>query len=99
MQTIRLIIVLAGFVLVSCKAAESEEAAPASAPVPAPSTTASAPPKASEPTVEELNAFKPPTAKGKVAFKGLKDGAKISGKAFMGAVAVSLQHSAEGMTI
>jgi hypothetical protein len=99
MQTKRLIIVLTGLVLVSCKAAEPEKAAPASAPVPASSATVSAPAKAPEPTVEELNAFKPPTVKGKVAFKGLKDGAKISGKAFMGAVAVSLQLSAEGMKV
>jgi hypothetical protein len=99
MQTQYLIIVLTGLVLVSCKAEEPKGAAAAGAPAPAPSATASAPPKAPEPTVEALNAFKPPTAQGKVAFKGLKNGAKISGKDFMGAVAVSLQLSAEGMTI
>jgi hypothetical protein len=96
-----LIIVAAGVagVLVSCEAekpqAESSAAAVATQPVGAAAT----PPKAPEPTLAELNAFKPPTAKGKVFFKDLKDGAKISGKAFMGAVAVKLELAAEGMKI
>ena len=83
-------VVVAGLacVLVSCEAKESEKAA--STPTPAAPPAASAPPKAPEPTMEELNAFKPPTAKGKVFFKELKDGAKLGGKAFMGAVAVKL---------
>jgi hypothetical protein len=93
-----LIIAVAGCagLLASCKAEESgksAEAAPAAAPV------VSAPPKPAEPTMEELNAFKPPSAKGKVFFKDLKDGAKLSGKAFMGAVAVKLQLAAEGMQV
>jgi hypothetical protein len=97
----RLIIVLAGFagVLVACKAEESEKAALSSAGAPAASPTASAPAKAPEPTIEELNAFKPPTAKGKVSFKNLKDGAKVRGKAFMGSVAVKLELAAEGMAL
>jgi hypothetical protein len=97
----RLIIVLGGLagVLVACKAEEPERAAPSSAGAPAPTPAASALPKAPEQTVEELNAFKAPTVKGNVAFKGLKDGAKISGKAFMGAVAVKLELAAEGMKV
>ena len=97
----RLIIVLAGFagVLVGCKAEESQRAALSSAGAPATTPAVSAPPKAPEPTIEELNAFKPPTAKGKVFFKDLKDGAKIKGKAFMGAVAVKLELAAEGMKV
>jgi uncharacterized protein DUF4399 len=96
-----LIIVLAGLagVLVGCKAEEPEKAAASSAGAPATTPAASAPPKASEPTLEELNAFKPPTVKGKVLFQGLKDGAKISGKAFMGAVALKLELAAEGMKV
>jgi hypothetical protein len=86
-------------VLVGCKAEESEKVAGSSAGAPAATPTASAPPKAPEPTIEELNAFKPPTAKGKVSFKDLKDGAKIRGKAFMGSVAVKLQLIAEGMQV
>lgn len=101
--------VLVGFIglLVSCKAEEPQKLAAASAGAPAaqaapghpPSAPASHPPKAPEPTIEELNAFKPPTAKGKVFFKGLKDGAKLSGKAFMGAVAVKLELAVEGMKV
>lgn len=97
-----LIIVVAGFtcVLASCEAAKSEKAPESSSAAAAAAKPAiSTPPQAPEPTMEQLNAFKPPTAKGKVAFKNLKDGAKISGKAFMGAVAVKLELSAEGMTI
>ncbi|MEO8178782.1 MAG: DUF4399 domain-containing protein [Deltaproteobacteria bacterium] len=94
----RLIIVLAGLagVLVGCQAEQAEKAA---AGAPAATPTASAPAKSPEPTLEELNAFKPPTAKGKVFFKDLKDGAKIKGKAFMGAVAVKLELVADGMTV
>jgi hypothetical protein len=107
----RLIVVLAGFagVLMGCKAAEPEKAtvssAGAAATAPAASTPAAGTPaagtlaKAPEPTIEELNAFRPPTAKGKVFFKDLKDGAKIKGKAFMGAVAVKLELAAEGMKV
>jgi hypothetical protein len=94
------IIVVAGLacMLVSCQADEPGKAAAPSAPaVAAPAVPA--PPKAPEPTTAELNAFKPPTAKGKVFFKDLKDGAKISGKAFMGAVAVKLEPRAEGMQV
>ena len=96
-----LIFVLAGLasVLAGCKAEESEKAAASSAGAPAAAPTASAPAKAPEPTIEELNAFKPPTAQGKVFFKDLKDGAKIKGKAFMGAVAVKLELVAEGMKV
>ena len=94
-----LVIVLAGCVLVSCESAESKNAAPANAAAPAATPAPSPPPKAPEPTLEQLNAFKPPTVKGKVLFKNLKDGAKVSGKAFMGAVAVKLELAAEGMTI
>jgi uncharacterized protein DUF4399 len=96
-----LIIVLAGLagVLVGCKAEEPERAAVPSAGATATSPAATAPPKAPEPKLEELNAFKPPTAKGKVLFKGLKDGAKVSGKAFMGAVALKLELAAEGMQV
>lgn len=95
----RLVVVLVGFApaLVSCKAEDAAQPAPASTPAPAAAPAPSAPARASEPTIEELNAFKPPTAKGKVFFKELKDGAKISGKAFMGAVAVKLQLGVEGM--
>lgn len=96
----RPIIFVAGFawVLVSCQSDESGKAAAPSAPaVPAPAVPAA--PKAPEPTTAELNAFKPATAKGKVFFKDLKDGAKISGKAFMGAVAVKLELGAEGMQV
>jgi hypothetical protein len=82
--------------LASCKAEDSGKAAEAS---PAAAPVVSPPPKAPEPTVEELNVFKPPTAQGKVFFKDLKDGAKLSGKAFMGAVAVKLQLAAEGMQV
>lgn len=98
-QIVGHIVIAAGLacVLVSCEAKESDKAAASSAATPAPAP--SAPPKAPEPTMEELNAFKPPTAKGKVFFKELKDGAKLSGKAFMGAVAIKLQLAAEGMTI
>lgn len=99
------IVVLAGFtgLLAGCEASKSEKATEAekttaSAPAVAASPPASVPAKP-EPTMAELNAFKPPTAKGKVFFKDLKDGAKISGKAFMGAVAVKLQMVAEGMTV
>jgi Domain of unknown function (DUF4399) len=102
MEAKRLILLLAGLTIasVSCKAepektAEPEKAAPSSAVSPA----SSAPAKAPEPTMAELNAFKPPTAKGKVFFKDLKDGAKIRGKAFMGAVPVKLELRAEGMTV
>jgi hypothetical protein len=73
----------------------SAPSAQAPAAQPAPGTPAKAP----EPTLAELNAFKPPTAKGKVAFKNVKDGAKLSGKAFMGAVAVPLELGVEGMTV
>jgi hypothetical protein len=92
-------VVVAGLAcaLVSCEAKESPKAEESS--TPAAAAPASAPPKAPEPTMEELNAFKPPTAKGKVFFKDLKDGAKLGGKAFMGAVAIKLQLAAEGMTI
>src|SRR5688572_4967742 len=95
------LIVVAGFTLVlaSCKAEESEKAAEASAQAAAAKPIASEPAKAPEPTMEELNAFKPPTAKGKVFFKDLKDGAKLSGKAFMGAVALKLELVAEGMKV
>ena len=95
------IIVVAGAssVLVSCEAKESDKAAAASAEAVAVKPVVSEPPKAPEPTLEQLNAFKPPTAKGKVFFKDLKDGAKLSGKAFMGAVAVKLELVAEGMKI
>lgn len=89
---------LAGL-LVACQADEPQKGAVASAGAPAAAAAPSPPPKAAEPTLEELNAFKPPTAKGKVYFKGLKDGAKISGKAFMGAVAVKLELAAEGMKV
>src|SRR5688572_2690702 len=86
--------------LASCQSEEPQKGAPSSAGGPAVLAAApSAPAKAPEPTIAELNAFKPPTAKGKVAFKGLKDGAKISGKAFMGAVAVKLELEAEGMKV
>lgn len=97
----RLIIVLAAFagVLVGCKAEESDKVAVPSPGAPATTPAASALPKAPEPTIEELNAFKPPTAKGKVFFKDLKDGAKIKGKAFMGSVAVTLELAAEGMQV
>jgi hypothetical protein len=93
-----LIIAVAGVagLLASCKAKEAGKAAEAS---PAAAPVASPPPKPPEPTMEELNAFKPPTAKGKVFFKELKDGAKLGGKAFMGAVAVKLQLGAEGMQV
>lgn len=93
------VIVLAGFAaaLVSCKG--DEPAPPAQGSAPAATAPASPAPKVHEPTLEELNAFKPPTAKGKVFFKDLKDGAKISGKAFMGAVAVKLQLGVEGMKV
>jgi uncharacterized protein DUF4399 len=94
---------------VGCKAEPSEKAAVASAGAAASTPTAStptastptgsAPPKANEPTLGELNAFKPPTTKGKVFFKNPKDGAKIKGKAFMGTVAVTLELAAEGMTV
>ena len=96
-----LLIVLAGFagVLVGCKAEPSEKAAVSSAEAAATTPMASAPPKANEPTLEELNAFKPPTTKGKVFFKDLKDGAKVKGKAFMGTVAVKLELAAEGMKV
>ena len=97
-----LIVVTAGlaYVLVSCDAEESKKAAASSAQGPAAQQNAAQPvAKAPEPTLEQLNAFKPPTAKGKVFFKDLKDGAKLSGKAFMGAVAVKLSLAAEGMTI
>jgi hypothetical protein len=97
----RLVIVLAGFagVLVGCKSDEPERAAVSSAGAPATTPAVSPPAKAAEPTIEQLNAFKPPTAKGKVFFKDLKDGAKIKGKAFMGAVAVKLELAAEGMKV
>lgn len=100
MEAKRHVIVLAGLmlVLVSCKSEESQKPAGPSTPAVA-APPPSAPPKAPEPTIEELNAFKPPTAKGKVFFKELKDGAKISGKAFMGAVAVKLQLGVEGMQV
>jgi hypothetical protein len=94
------IIVVAGLAcaLASCQADEPGKAAEASArAVAAPAVAA--PPKAPEPTTAELNAFKPPTAKGKVFFENPKDGAKISGKAFMGAVAVKLELGAEGMQV
>jgi uncharacterized protein DUF4399 len=93
-------IILAGFtaLLAGCKAEEPEKVAVSSAgSTPAPQ--AAAPPKAPERTLEELNAFKPPTLQGKVFFKGLKDGAKINGAAFMGAVAVKLELAVEGMTV
>ncbi len=95
------IIACAGFacVLVSCESKEPDKAAESSAQALAARPAASEPPKAPEPTLEELNAFKPPTAKGKVFFKDLKDGAKLSGKAFMGAVAVKLELAVEGMKI
>jgi hypothetical protein len=82
-----------------CEAEQPPKAEPASAPPPGPSPAANAPPRPAEPTIEELNAFKPATAKGKVFFKDLKDRAKISGKAFMGAVAVKLQLAAEGVKV
>jgi hypothetical protein len=95
-----IIIIVAGLacVLVSCQADESGKAAQPNAPT-AIAPAVAAPPKAPEPTTAELNAFKPPTVKGKVFFQDLKDGAKISGKAFMGAVAVKLQPRAEGMQV
>ncbi len=94
------IIVAAGLacILVCCQADEPGKGAEPSAPA-AVAPAVAAPPKAPEPTTAELNAFKPPTAKGKVFFEGLKDGAKISGKAFMGAVAVKLEPRAEGMQV
>ncbi|MEY4545636.1 MAG: hypothetical protein RL685_1831 [Pseudomonadota bacterium] len=98
------IVVLVGLtgLFAGCEASKSEKAAEpqkgganaATAVAPSPAS-----PAKPEPTMAELNAFKPPTAKGKVFFKDLKDGAKISGKAFMGAVAVKLQMVAEGMTV
>jgi hypothetical protein len=94
------IIVVAGLacIIVGCKADEAGKVAePSAAAVTAPAVAV--PPKAPELTTAELNAFKPPTAKGKVFFKDLKDGAKISGKAFMGAVAVKLELHAEGMQV
>jgi hypothetical protein len=96
-----LIIVIAGSVcvLASCEKGEPQKGAETQAQALAATPTASAEPKAAEPTVEELNAFKPPTANGKVFFKDLKDGAKLSGKAFMGAVAVKLALGAEGIKI
>jgi Domain of unknown function (DUF4399) len=99
--TNRLIIIVAGCagVLSSCEAEKPEKTAGASAQASAPTPAPSAPPKAPEPTLEQLNAFKPPTAKGKVFFKGLKDGSKLGGKAFMGAVPVKLEFAAEGMTV
>ena len=102
MKAPRRLIVLAGFagLLGACKAEEPEKAAVSSAGGPAaPQAAASARPKAAEPTLEELNAFKPPSVKGKVYFKGLKDGAKVAGEAFMGTVAVKLELVAEGMKI
>ncbi|MEY2932116.1 MAG: hypothetical protein RL033_2865 [Pseudomonadota bacterium] len=97
------VVFLAAFtgVLAGCEASKSEKAPePEKGGANAPAVVApSAPAKPPEPTMAELNAFKPPTAKGKVFFKDLKDGAKISGKAFMGAVAVKLQMVAEGMTV
>ena len=97
----RLMVALAGFaaVLVGCKAEEAEKVPVSSAGAPAAAPVASAPARAPEPTIEELNAFKPPSAKGKVFFKDLKDGAKVRGKAFMGAVAVKLELVAEGMKV
>jgi len=86
-------------VLGGCQSKESEKAPEPSAPAAVAQPAPSAPAKAAEPTLAELNAFKPPTAKGKVAFKNLKDGAKIRGKAFMGAVAVELELEATGMTV
>ena len=96
-----LLLVVAGFTcgLVSCETAESKPAAASSAETAAAKAATSIPAKAPEPTLAELNAFKPATAKGKVFFKNLKDRAKLSGKAFMGAVAVKLELSVEGMTI
>jgi hypothetical protein len=86
-------------VLAGCQAKESDKAAEPSATAAVAQPTPGAPAKAPEPTLAELNAFKPPTAKGKVSFKNLNDGAKVSGKAFMGAVAVQLELGAEGMTV
>jgi hypothetical protein len=86
-------------VIAACQAKESEKAPEPSAPAALAQPAPSAPQKAPEPTLAELNAFKPPTAKGKVSFKNLKDGAKISGKAFMGAVAVELELEAVGMRV
>src|SRR5688572_8979130 len=96
----RRMIVVAGLAcaLASCQADEPGKAAAPSARAAAAPAVA-APPKTPEPTTAELNAFKPPTAKGKVFFENLKDGAKISGKAFMGAVAVKLELEAEGMKV
>jgi hypothetical protein len=91
---------VAGFTcaIVGCEGKPAEKAPPPPPPAVAqPAVTT--PSKAPEPTMAELNAFKPPTAKGKVSFKNLKDGAKVRGKAFMGAVAVQLELSAEGMKI
>jgi hypothetical protein len=92
---------LAGWscLLPGCQSNEPEKAPEPSAPAHAAAPAASAPAKAPEPTLAELNAFKPPTAKGKVAFKNLKDGAKVRGKAFMGAVAVELELEAQGMAV
>lgn len=100
----RLIGVMAGLaglagLLAGCEAKESEKAPAPSAPAPVAQPAPSAPAKAPEPTVAELNAFKPATAKGKVSFKNLKDGAKVGGKAFMGAVAVKLELAVEGMAV
>lgn len=97
----RLLGVVAGLagLLAGCPAKESEKAPEPSAPVSAAVPPPSAPAKAAEPTLAELNAFKPPTAKGTVAFKNLKDGAKVRGKSFMGAVAVELELEAQGMTV
>lgn len=85
-------------VVAGCPSKEAEKAPEPSAPAavaPAPS----APAKAVEPSLAELNAFKAPTAKGKVSFKNVKDGAKLRGQAFMGAVAVELELAAEGMAV
>jgi hypothetical protein len=97
----RLIGVVAGIacVLAGCQAKESEKAPEPTTQGAAAAPAPSAPAKAPEPTLAELNAFKPPTAKGKVSFKNLKDGAKLGGKAFMGAVAVKLELAVEGMTV
>jgi hypothetical protein len=96
-----LIVVLAGLggALVSCEKEEPEAAAESTARALAAKPAASAEPKAPEPTIEELNAFKPPTTQGKVFFKEPKDGAKLGGKAFMGAVAVKLELGAEGIKV
>lgn len=85
--------------LIGCEGAKPEKPAEPSAPAPTAKPVESAPAKPAEPTLEQLNAFKPPTAKGKVAFKDLKDGAKLGGKVFMGAVAVPLTFVAEGMKV